>query len=149
MPFDQESKNKKLLTRRDFLKKGGAAGVAVGAASVLPAIAGKALAARRNYILIGHPNPSTGALAEFGLVSPWADERAIAAVNSQGGIYVGEYGKRLPVRVKVVDTQSDPVKARKLGEQLIVILFCLHVTIDGYMQNVLCENTLLYCFKYK
>jgi branched-chain amino acid transport system substrate-binding protein len=120
MPFDQKSHDKNLLTRRDFLKKGGAAGAALGAASVLPTLTAKAFAARQDYILIGHPNPSTGALAEFGVVSPWTDERAIAAVNAQGGIYVQEYGKRLPVRVKVVDTQSDPVKAAKLGEQLIL-----------------------------
>ena len=78
------------LTRRDFLKKTGVAGAALGAATVVPGLARKALAAKRDYILIGHPNPSTGPLAGFGEASPWADNKAIEAINKQGGnIYQG------------------------------------------------------------
>lgn len=51
------------LTRREFIKKTGAAGAALGAAAMVPSFTSKALAAKRDYILIGHPNPSTGPLA--------------------------------------------------------------------------------------
>ena len=67
------------LTRREFVKKTGAAGVALGAAAMVPSFARRALAAKRDYILIGHPNPSTGPLAGFGEASPWADNLAIEA----------------------------------------------------------------------
>ena len=98
-------------TRRDFLKKTSAAGAALGAATLAPSFARKAVAAKRDYILIGHPNPSTGPIAGFGEASPWADNRAVDAINKQGGIYIKEYGKKLPVKVKIVDTESNPTKA--------------------------------------
>lgn len=108
------------LTRREFLKKGGGIGAAVGLTSVFSPLAGRASGVERDHILIGHPSPSTGAIAEFGEVSPWVDERAVAAVNAKGGIYIQELDKKLPVKVKVVDTQSDPVNARNVAYDLIV-----------------------------
>jgi ABC-type branched-subunit amino acid transport system substrate-binding protein len=81
---------------------------------VLAMIQGPAGAARRperDYILIGHPNPSTGPLSVMGETSPWAYEKAIAAINASGGIAIWERGLKLPVKVKMVDTESDPSKA--------------------------------------
>ncbi len=74
----------------------------------------------RDYILIGHPNPSTGPLTGFGEATPWADDRLINFINSQGGIYIKEYGKKLPVKVKIVDTESDPGKAISITTNLIL-----------------------------
>ena len=85
MSKKKKSNHLKGLTRRDFLKKTAVAGAALGAAGVVPTFAKKALAADRDYILIGHPNPTTGPLAGFGEASPWADNKAIDAINSQGG----------------------------------------------------------------
>ncbi len=53
------------ITRRDFIKTTGVAGAAFGA-NVFPMFSQKAFAAKRDYILIGQPNPFTGALADFG-----------------------------------------------------------------------------------
>jgi len=74
----------------------------------------------RGYILIGHPNPSTGSLAGFGEASPWTDDRLVNWINEHGGIYIKEYGKKLPVKVKMVDTESDPIKALKITTSLIL-----------------------------
>ncbi len=74
----------------------------------------------RNYILIGHPNPSTGPLTGFGEATPWADDRMANFINSKGGIYIKEYGRKLPVKIKIVDTESDPVKAINIATNLIL-----------------------------
>lgn len=120
MAKKKKSNHSKGLTRRDFLKKTTVAGAALGAASIVPSLATKAFAAKRDYILIGHPNPSTGPLAGFGEASPWADNKAIEAINKQGGIYIEEYGKRVPIKLALVDTESDPTKAAELTAKLIV-----------------------------
>ena len=74
----------------------------------------------RDYILIGHPNPTTGPLAGFGSASPWTDDRIVNLINANGGIYIKEYGKKLPVKVKIVDTESDLSTAVKVTTNLIV-----------------------------
>ncbi len=109
----------KRITRREFLKKAGAAGLVLGAAGTFLDVR-PAAAEARGHILIGHPNPSTGMISEFGAVSPWADERAISVVNKKGGIFIKELNKSLPVQVKLVDTQSDPERAAKVATDLIL-----------------------------
>jgi len=74
----------------------------------------------RDYILIGHPNPSTGPLTGFGEASPWADDRIVNWINARGGIYITEYGRKLPVKVKIVDTESDPIKTINITTSLIL-----------------------------
>ena len=44
------------ITRREFIKKTGVAGAAIGTVAMVPSFARKAIAAKRDYILIGHPN---------------------------------------------------------------------------------------------
>ncbi len=112
-----KSKN---LTRRSFIQKVGKGTAIVGAASVLPGAAKTALAAGKDHILIGRPNPGTGPLAAFGEATPWVDERALAEINKNGGIYIAEYGKKLPVKIKIMDTESDPTKAAEVASRLIL-----------------------------
>ncbi len=105
------------VTRRDFIKTVGAAGVAAAGAGLLPR---NSLAAKRDYILIGHPAPATGPIAPFGESSAWADKRAVAEINKGGGIFLKDQGKRLPVRVKAMDTESNPTKAAEVATKLIL-----------------------------
>ncbi len=84
------------------------------AAPAQPAASGK------DSILIGVPNPSTGPLAGFGEGSPWAENRALEAANKDGGIMISELGKKLPVKIKVVDTASDPSKAAEAASKLVL-----------------------------
>ena len=76
--------------------------------------------AQRDYILIGLPNPLTGPLAGFGESMQWIGDRVLAAVNKDGGIFVSELNKKLPVKIKVVDTESNPTKAGEVASKLIL-----------------------------
>lgn len=78
-------------------------------------------AKEKKEILIGAPIPVTGILSMIGLEQKWAYEQAFAECNKQGGIYVKEYGKKLPVKLIVEDAESDPGKAVAAVERLIKI----------------------------
>ena len=91
------------------------------------------------------PNPSTGPLADFGEASPWTNERAIAAINSRGGIRVEEYGRELPVLMKMVDTESDPTKAGEVAMKLILqdqidLMVVLHTPDTVNPVAAICER---------
>ena len=116
--MDQDGRKK--ITRRAFMKKVGKGAAALSVASAMPSIVKPAKAAKRDFILIGRPNPATGPLAGFGEASPWADEQAIEAINKKGGIYIKEYGKKVPVKMKMLDTESNPTKAAELAHRLIL-----------------------------
>lgn len=75
---------------------------------------------KRGYILIGIPNPSTGPLSGFGGATPWVENRALATINKDGGIFVKELNKKLPVKIKVVDTESNPTKAAEVASKLVL-----------------------------
>ncbi len=71
-------------------------------------------------IRIGDTVSYTGPYAVFGGVSSFGTEAAVEDINKQGGIYVKEYGKKLPVRWITRDTQSDMLKVAPLTEDLIL-----------------------------
>lgn len=109
------------MNRREFMKKGAMAmGVAMTSGLVLPNLVRKAQAARRDYILIGRPNPGTGPIASFGEGTPWVDDRVLKEINKDGGIYIKELGKKLPIKVKILDTESNPTKAGEIASRLIL-----------------------------
>jgi len=76
----------------------------------------------KEKILIGFSVPLTGAVAASAqecLMSNylyWKDE-----VNAEGGIYVAEYGKKLPVEFIYYDDASDPGKTVEIYERLISV----------------------------
>lgn len=113
-------KQEKDISRRDFIKKVGKGTAALGVASLLPSVTRKALAAERDYILIGHPSSLTGPLAGLGEPTKWMTDRVLKEINKDGGIYIKERGKKLPVRVKIVDTESDPNKSAEVASRLIL-----------------------------
>ena len=90
---------KKGITRREFLKKAGYTAGAVGISAALPGFAKMAKAATKNRILIGRPAPRTGPIAAFAESSPWLDNRALAEINKDGGIYIGST-RNLENRIK-------------------------------------------------
>ncbi|MBC8417764.1 MAG: amino acid ABC transporter substrate-binding protein [Desulfobacterales bacterium] len=73
----------------------------------------------KKEILIGTNLPLTGILAGAGIEQRWAYQTAVDDVNKAGGIFVKEYGKKLPVRLIVADDESDPGKAAAGVERLI------------------------------
>ncbi|MBI4965155.1 MAG: ABC transporter substrate-binding protein [Desulfomonile tiedjei] len=138
-------KTGRLESRRDFLKKVGLAGTAFAMTSALSPGPVARASKRRDHILVGLPNPSTGPLADFGEASPWANERALAAINGRGGIYVEEHGKKLPVRMKMVDTESDPTRAGEVAVKLILqdqidLMVVLHTPDTVNPVAAICER---------
>jgi ABC-type branched-subunit amino acid transport system substrate-binding protein len=107
------------VTRRDFVKKVIAAGAVVAGAPLLPRFS---QAAARDHILIGHPAPVTGPIAAFGETSTWVDKYVVEEINKDGGIFIKDLGKKLPVKVKPMDTESNPTKSAEVASKLILPL---------------------------
>lgn len=107
------------ISRRTFIKTAGIAGAAVGASVSMPGFLRKSWAAK-DRILIGHPSSLTGPLAGLGEPTEWITKRAVEAINKDGGIFLKEAGKKLPVEIKIVDTQSDPAKSGDVASKLIL-----------------------------
>ena len=143
----QKGSQKAGMTRRDFMKKMALAGTALGFAKfVKPAFA----AEKRDYILIGRPNPTTGPNSDLGEASPWIDERALAEINKDGGIFIKEAGKKLPLRFKLVDTESDPTKTGDAASKLILqdnvdLMVVLHTPIAANPTSAMCERYQVPC----
>ena len=57
--------------------------------------------------------------ATFG-INKFGVEAAVEDINKQGGIYVKEYGKKLPVKWITRDCESDVLKMAPLTEDLIL-----------------------------
>lgn len=130
------------VTRRHFIKTLGAAGIAAGSVGILPRVS---RAAKRDHILIGHPTPATGPIAAFGETSTWVDNRAMAEINRDGGIYIKELGKKLPIRVKSMDTESNPTKAAQAATRLILqdevdLMIVLHTPDTVNPVGAICER---------
>jgi branched-chain amino acid transport system substrate-binding protein len=77
------------------------------------------LAKDKKEILIGTHNPLSGIGALPGADQKWAYAQAVNDINKAGGIYVKEYGKKLPVKLITIDDESDPGKAAAATERLI------------------------------
>ena len=75
----------------------------------------------KDSIIIGAARPLSGPLAFFEanafgpIYKMWVDE-----VNAKGGIFVKEYGKKLPVEMLVYDDKSDMGTMTRLLEKLIL-----------------------------
>jgi branched-chain amino acid transport system substrate-binding protein len=75
----------------------------------------------KDKIVIGASRPLSGPLAFFEanafgpLYKMWVDQ-----VNAEGGIYVKEYGKKLPVEMLVYDDKSDMGTMTRLLDKLIL-----------------------------
>ena len=73
------------------------------------------------YILIGTLYASSGSFAtssmpEYEGLQLWAKW-----INQSGGIYVKQYGKKIPVKIVAYDDQSNPSTAQSLYQQLVTV----------------------------
>jgi len=71
-------------------------------------------------IRVGESTGLTGKYAGFSRGGAFGLQVATDDINELGGIYVAEYGKKLPVRLIVSDNECDTTKAATLAEDLIV-----------------------------
>jgi branched-chain amino acid transport system substrate-binding protein len=135
------------MTRREFIQKTTIAGAALG----IPAFTRRAFAAKkRDFILIGRVNPTSGPLSAFGETTPWIDDRVLAEINKDGGIFIKEAGKKLPVRIKVMDSESDPTKAGDVASKLILqdeidLMITLHTPDTVNPVDAMCERYQVPC----
>jgi branched-chain amino acid transport system substrate-binding protein len=108
--------NKKHLTRRDFLKV-----AAVGSAGLASACSGGPAGQTKDKIVVGMSRPLSGWNAQIGdsAYRP-VYETFVEEVNADGGVYVEEYGKKLPIELIVYDDKSDVGTMARLTEKLIV-----------------------------
>jgi branched-chain amino acid transport system substrate-binding protein len=79
------------------------------------------MAKEKKEIVIGAPIPVTGPFAALGKEQKWAYEKAVSDINKEGGIFVKEYGKKLPVKLIVADAESNPGKAVTAFEKLVKV----------------------------
>ncbi len=70
-------------------------------------------------ILVGAINSMTGVEAMVGNEHRWAYEQAVEDINAAGGVYVADLGKTLPMKLVVVDDQSDAAGTSAAAEKLI------------------------------
>lgn len=77
--------------------------------------------AQKKEILVGANMSLSGALAMDALEARWAYEQAVADINEKGGIYVKEFGVKLPVKLIVVNDKSTSQSASEAVEELITV----------------------------
>lgn len=93
--------------------------LAVAASMILIGSTPQVQAAKKKEIVFGGSLGLSGKFAEIGRLMKDAFELWIENTNKAGGIYVKEYGRKLPVRWIIYDDQSDPATGAKLYEKLI------------------------------
>ena len=71
-------------------------------------------------ILLGSVLPLTGSLAGFGQGGAFGLAAAVADINKQGGVFVKEYNRKLPVKVIQVDDSSNPTNSGTLAGDLVL-----------------------------
>ena len=76
-------------------------------------------AAKKTEILLGAINSMTGIEAMVGNEHRWAYQQAVDDINAKGGVYVKELGKKLPLKLIVVDDKSSVDGAAAAAEKLI------------------------------
>jgi branched-chain amino acid transport system substrate-binding protein len=70
-------------------------------------------------IKIGTVTDQTGPLAAFGVQTKWGYSKAADEINAEGGIYVAEYDKKIPVEILWGDHSADEQKAVTEMEYLV------------------------------
>lgn len=72
----------------------------------------------KSSIKIGFVTPLSGPLANFSVGIKHAADLALAAMNKDGGIFVKELNKKLPVEIIWGDSESSPTKASEVATKL-------------------------------
>jgi branched-chain amino acid transport system substrate-binding protein len=60
---------------------------------------------------VGASIPLTGKFGSLGTQVKAGYDYAVADINNAGGVYVAEYGKKIPLCLTAIDDESDPTKA--------------------------------------
>lgn len=76
--------------------------------------------AKSSEIVLGATVSLTGPAAGFGEGGAFGLKAAVEDINKLGGIYVKDQGAKIPVRLVILDNESDPIKAGTLAQDLLV-----------------------------
>jgi branched-chain amino acid transport system substrate-binding protein len=102
-------------------------------------------------IKIGWPSPITGALSSFGEPDPWLAAKITQIVNDQqGGIYLKQFNRKVPVEIMIRDTRSDEKFAGDAAEDLILnekvdLIVVLHTPSTTVPVTAVCEKYQVPC----
>lgn len=77
--------------------------------------------AAKTEIVVGGIAPLTGIESMLGAERKWAYEQAVKDINGKGGVSVKELGKKLPLKLIMVDDKSVVPGAAEAAEKLIKI----------------------------
>jgi len=58
--------------------------------------------------------------AGFGVGGAFGVKAAVEDINKLGGVYVEEFGRKIPLRLIVADAESDPMKTGTLAEDMVL-----------------------------
>lgn len=72
------------------------------------------------YIAVGVDAGLTGQFGSFGQGALFGIKAAVSDINRQGGVFVKEYRKKLPIKLFIVDNQSEQSRAGTLAQYLIL-----------------------------
>lgn len=104
----------------------------------------------KDCILVGRVVPLTGAIAAFGAGTPYIEEKAVEAINAEGGIYIEEYGKKLPIKFVIADSEGSATKAAEAATKLILedkidIMIVSHTADTVLPVAAVCERYKIPC----
>jgi ABC-type branched-subunit amino acid transport system substrate-binding protein len=71
-------------------------------------------------ILVGSVACITGMYAGMADGGVFGQQAAVEDINKEGGVFVKEYGRKIPIKLTVVNSESDPLKTGTLAESLIL-----------------------------
>ncbi|TET37489.1 MAG: hypothetical protein E3J69_02455 [Anaerolineales bacterium] len=117
----EEEMDDKHLARRGFLRGAALTGAGLIVVSCAPGAEETLALPAKDKIVVGMSRPLSGPLAVIGdsafrpVYETWVEE-----VNNDGGIFVEEYGKSLPIELLIYDDTSDVGTMTRLTEKLIV-----------------------------
>ena len=89
-------------------------------AFTLALVASPECADKPKEIVLGATISLTGPAASFGSGGSFGLKAAVEDINKLGGIYVKEYNAKLPVKLVLLDNESNPIKAGTLAQDLLV-----------------------------
>ena len=88
---------------------------------VVSILTGPVLAAAPATVKVGTVIPLTGAMASGGKDVRAGYEIALKHINDAGGVFVKEFGKRIPLELVMVDDESDAVKTATRMDKLFSV----------------------------
>ncbi len=115
------------------------------ACALLPGSNGLRAAAAPNApseIVIGAALPLTGEESRVGTYFKAAYELAVKEVNDAGGVYLKDYGKKVPIRLIVYDDKTDAATSRDLYERLAVQDH-VDAFLGGYSTDLIMAHTVV------